>query len=248
MSMPKALRGALVACALLIAPAALAAALTPEQKAEVEQTVREYLLKNPELMIEVMDELEARQKEKAVSNARDGVQRYREELLASPHDFVLNPKGAVPIVEFFDYQCGYCKHVAPALLKAQAERDVRFIFKEIPILGDASVIAAKAAIAARRQDKYVELHNALMAYRGRLSEDAVMTLAGDVGLDVKRLRSDMERPEVREAIDANLQLAHALGIRGTPTIIVGDTLVPGAIELAELRELIDAARNDCRIC
>ena len=248
MFMLKALRGALVACAFLAAPHALAAALTPEQKAEVEQTIREYLLKNPELMLQVMEELEARQKEQAVSQARQGMERHRAALFESPHDFVLNPKGKVPIVEFFDYQCGYCKQVAGAMRQVQGDRDVRFIYKEIPILGEPSTIAAKAAIAARRQGKYVELHNALMAHRGRLSEDSVMKLAGEVGLDVKQLKSDMERPEVEQAIDANLELARALGIRGTPTIIVGDALVPGAIEFAQLRELVDAARKECRIC
>ena len=248
MTMFKALRGALVACALLAAPPASAAALTPEQKAEVELTVREYLLKNPELMLEVMEELENRQKEKAVSDARQGMARHRAALFESPHDFVLNPKGKVPIVEFFDYQCGYCKQVAPAMRQVQAERDVRFIYKEMPILGEPSAVAAKAAVASRRQGKYVELHNALMAHRGRLSEDAVMTLAGEVGLDVKQLKADMARPEVDAAINANLELARALGIRGTPTIIVGDALVPGAVEFGQLRELVDAARKDCRIC
>ena len=248
MSISNALRGALVACALLLAPAALAAALTPEQKAEVEQTVREYLLKNPELMLEVMEQLEIRQKEKAVSQARQGVERHREALLASPHDFVSNPGGKVPIVEFFDYQCGYCKQVAPALRQVQGEGDVRLIYKEIPILGEPSVVAAKAAIAARRQGKYVELHNALMGHRGRLSMDVVMSLADGVGVDVEQLAADMERPEVGEAIDANLELAHALGIRGTPTIIVGDTLVPGAVDFAQLRDLVEATRKDCRIC
>lgn len=248
MSIFKPLCGLLVACALLAGPPALAAALTPEQKAEVERTVREYLLKNPELMLEVMEALEAKQKERAVSEARDGMARHRAALLESPHDFVLNPEGAVPVVEFFDYQCGYCKKVAPAIRQLQAEDDVRFIYKEIPILGEPSTIAAKAAIAARRQGKYVELHNALMSHRGRLSEDVIMSLAEEVGLDLDRLRSDMERPEVQEALDANLSLARSLGIRGTPTIIVGDALVPGAVEFAQLRELVEAAREDCRIC
>ena len=249
MSRSKPFRAALVACALLFAaPPAIAAALTPEQKAEVEQTIREYLLKNPELMIEVMRELESSQKAKAVVAAREGVSRHREALLASPHDFVLNPKSKVPVVEFFDYQCGYCKQVAGVMLKLQAEDDVRFVFKELPILGDVSVIAAKAAIAARRQGKYLELHNALMAHRGRLSESVVMEIAAGAGLDVKQLAADMERPEVQAAIDANLELAQELAIRGTPTIIVGDTLVPGAAELPQLRQLVEASRKECRIC
>lgn len=244
----KPLRGALLALALVAAPPVLADALTPEQKTEVEQTVREYLLRNPELILEVMEELEAKQKEQAVSAAREGILKHKAALFASPHDFVHNPKGTVPVVEFFDYQCGYCKQVFPVLRQAQQEADVRFIFKEIPILGEASVVAAKAAIAARRQEKYVELHAALMEHRGRLSEEAVMSLAADVGLDVGQLRSDMARPEVAAAIEANLSLARSLGIRGTPTIIIGDALAPGAIDSAQLREMLAAARQDCRVC
>lgn len=244
----KPLGGALLALALTVAAPALAEPLTPEQKAEVEKTIREYLLRNPEVILEAMEELEARQKEQAVSQAREGILKHKTQLFASPHDFVVNPNGTVPVVEFFDYQCGYCKQVFPVMHRAQREPDVRFIYKEFPILGEASVLAAKAAIAARRQGKYVELHNALMQHRGRLSEDAVMAIAEDVGLDVKQLKSDMARPEVAAAIEANLSLGRALGVRGTPTIIVGDSLAPGAIEAAQLREMLAAARQECRVC
>jgi len=248
MSMLAPLRFALAALALLIAAPAFAAGLTPEQKAEVEATIREYLLKNPELMVEVMEVLEKRQKEAAVEQAKEGLMQYKAQIFQSRFDYVANPSGRIPVVQFFDYQCGYCKQVFPTVQKLAAERDVRLIYKELPVLGDASTIASRAAIAARRQDKYLELHARLMAFRGRLSEDAVMSMAKDAGLDAKQLKTDMARPEVAETIQANLELARELGIRGTPTLFVGHTLVPGAITDAQLQELVAAARANCRVC
>lgn len=248
MPMLTALRAALAAFVLFAAAPALAAGLTPEQKAEVEAVIRDYLLKNPELMVEVMEALEKRQKEAAVEQSKEGLTQYKAQIFESRHDFVLNPAGKVPVVEFFDYQCGYCKQVFPAIQKLSAERDVRVIYKELPILGEASTVASRAAIAARRQGKYLELHARLMGHRGRLSEDAVMGHASDAGLDVKQLKADMARSEVAEAIEANLELARELGIRGTPTLVVGHTLVPGAVTDAQLRELVAAARTNCRVC
>jgi len=248
MSIRTSLRLALAALALLAAAPVFAAGLTPEQKAEVEATIREYLLKNPELMVEVMEALEKRQKEAAVEQATEGVTQYKAQIFQSRFDYVGNPSGRIPVVQFFDYQCGYCKQVFPTIQKLAAERDVRLIYKELPILGEASTVAARAAVAARRQDKYLELHARLMAHRGRLSEEAVMGIAKDAGLDARQLKADMARPEVAEAIQANLDLARELGIRGTPTLFVGHTLVPGAITDAQLQELVAAARVNCRVC
>jgi protein-disulfide isomerase len=248
MSILNMLRTAFVGLALLLPAAALAAALTPEQKAAVEETIREYLLKNPELMLEVMEALERRQKQAAADRAEEGVAQFKAQIFQSRHDFVLNPAGRIPVVEFFDYQCGYCKQVFPSMQKLAAEPDVRVIFKELPILGEASLVAARAALAARRQGKYLELHGKLMSHRGRLSEDAVMAMASELGLDVKQLKADMARPEVGEAIQANLELARELGIRGTPTLFVGHTLVPGAVNEAQLQELLAAARTNCKVC
>lgn len=243
-----ALRAALCALAVFAAPPALAAALTPEQKAEVERTIREYLLANPELMVEVMEALEKRQKDAAAEKAHDGVSQFKAQIFQSRYDYVANPAGRVPVVQFFDYQCGYCKQVFPTLQKLAGERDVRLIYKELPILGEASTVAARAAIAARRQNKYLELHAKLMTHRGRLSEDAVMAVAADAGLDVKQLKADMARPDVAEAIQANLELARELGIRGTPTLFVGHTFVPGAVTETQLQELVAGARANCRVC
>ena len=223
--------------------------ITETQRGEIEQIVRDYLLKNPEVLLEVMEELERRQKAAAQHDSRQRIQQYQAALFRAPHDFVANPDGAVPVVEFFDYQCGFCKRVFPSMLRLQAEgKNARVIFKELPILGEMSVYATRAAYAARKQGRYMEMHNALMGVQGRLDQATVHRLAGDLGLDVDRLRQDMRDPEIQKAIDANLELARALGIRGTPTIVIGDTLVPGAIEYDAMAQLISEAESSCMVC
>lgn len=230
-------------------PATAQQSITDSQRGEIEQIVRDYLLKNPELLLEVMEELERRQKAAAQNDSRQRIQQYQAALFEAPHDFVANPDGAVPVVEFFDYQCGFCKRVLPSMVRLQSEgKNARVIFKELPILGEASVYASRAAFAAKKQGKYVEMHNALMSVQGRLDEATVHRLAGDLGLDNERLRQDMQDPAIQEAIDANLELARALGIRGTPTLVIGDTLVPGAIEYDAMAQLISEAESSCMVC
>ena len=125
----------------------------------------------------------------------------------------------------------------------KSDSKLRFVFKEFPILGPASVVASKAALAARAQGKYLEFHNALMSQRGQLDEGVIMRLAKSVGLDTDRLKKDMESAEVTGAIAKNQQLAEELGIRGTPAFIIGDELVPGAIKLEDMKSLVATARK-----
>lgn len=244
-----AISAALLVCVGLSGAATAQQSITETQRGEIEQIVREYLLKNPEVLLEVMEELERRQKAAAQQDSRQRIQQYQAALFRAPHDFVANPDGAVPVVEFFDYQCGFCKRVFPSMLRLQAEgKNARVIFKELPILGEVSVYATRAAFAAKKQGRYMEMHNALMGVQGRLDQATVHRLAGDLGLDVERLRQDMQDPEIQEAIDANLELARSLGIRGTPTIVIGDTLVPGAIEYDAMAQLISEAESSCMVC
>ena len=148
------------------------------------------------------------------------------------------------VVEFFDYRCPYCKAVAKDMIATlQAEGDVRIVFKEFPILGPESELAAKAALAARRQDKYLPFHQALMAYKGQLDEAAIHDVAEDVGLDVEQLQEDMAAPAIADVISRNIALANALSIGGTPAFVVGDTLVPGAVDMKTLRDMVAKARN-----
>jgi len=245
--------GATAAALILVVagtpPATAQSALDDGEKAEVEQIIRDYLLANPELLLEVMERLEAKQKAAARDQAERRIAENKADLFEAEGDFVVNPDGDVPLIEFFDYQCGYCKRILPSVQRLLAEEPgVRFVFKEFPILGPVSTFAAKAALASRQQGKYLEFHNALMSYRQGLSEDLVMAAAAHVGLDVERLRIDMASSEVNATIEANLRLAQAMGIRGTPTMVIGDTLVPGAINYERMVELVAEARTNCKVC
>jgi protein-disulfide isomerase len=155
-----------------------------------------------------------------------------------------NPHGDVTVVEFFDYRCPYCKQVQPAL-QTLLDRDhkLRFIYKEMPVLGAASVVAARAALAAQRQGKYEAFHAAMMGMKGQITEETVDKIAGSVGLDVEWLKQDMAASEIVRALRANVALAHALNIHGTPGFIIGNRIVAGALDLDTLKNMIAAARN-----
>jgi Protein-disulfide isomerase len=215
------------------------------QRKAIEGVVRDYLMKNPEIILEAVDALQQRQKVAEEERARKALTENKKALFENPVDVVIgNPQGDVTVVEFFDYQCGYCKAVqgdTQRLIKDDGK--VRFVLKEFPILGPASVTAAKAAIASRAQGKYVDYHNALMAHRGQLDDDTIMRLAKSVGIDADRLKKDMESPDVLKVVAVNQMLAEQLNIRGTPAFIIGDSLVPGAIKLDEMKRLVDAARK-----
>jgi protein-disulfide isomerase len=214
-------------------------------RAEVERIVREYLLANPEIVMEAVQVLRERQARAEEEAARTAIASSRPALVSDPRDPVGgNPRGDVTVVEFFDYQCGYCKQVHPtvrALL--EADTGVRKVYKEFPILGPASVTAARAALAAKAQGRYEEMHAALMEARGQLDDDRVLRIARSVGLDVERLRADMASPAVERHIQETMALAAAIGIRGTPAFVIGDQLVPGATDLATLQRLVREARG-----
>ncbi len=169
----------------------------------------------------------------------------RDELLNDPASPVGgNPDGDVTLVEFFDYQCPYCKKVLPSIQALLAEdRNLRYVFKEFPILGKASVFAARAALAAHRQGKYLEFHMAVMPAKGKLTEARVMRLAKTAGLDTDRLRRDMADGTIDDSIRRNLELASALNVNGTPAFVIGDTVVPGAVDIDTLRSLIARERQ-----
>ncbi len=247
----KFLDAALAACLglALVAPAGAQQSFSPSQRTEIEKIVHEYLLANPNVLAEVAQEMERRQQaEEKIAQARR-IQENKGLLLASATDYVHNPDGAVPVVEFFDYQCGYCKRVLPAMQKLRAEgKDVRIIYKEYPILGPVSTFAARAAIASRAQGKYIAFHDAMMSNRSRLSERSIRDLAGKTGLDVAQLQKDMASAEVQAVLDQNLQLGQSLQVRGTPAMFIGDTYVPGAVSYDQMVALVAQARENCAIC
>ncbi len=229
----------------LAGPVAQAAEPPGELSREaIERIVREYLLEHPEVIMEALQALEERQRTAQRQRASESLNARRSELVGDPATPVGgNPQGDVTVVEFFDYRCGYCKSVAPALKQlVKEDSKVRLVYKEFPILGPESILAARAALAAGGQGKYVALHDALMTASESLTLPVILTIAGQVGLDTARLQKDMESPAILAVIQRNHELAQALGINGTPAFVVGSELVPGAVDLAALKRLVDQAR------
>ena len=221
-------------------------AATPAQQI-LEETIHNYLLAHPDVIIEVLDILRAEQAASEADQSRETLATQQAAIFNDPNSPVGgNPEGDVTIVEFFDYFCSYCKRVMPNLLAAMDDdRGIRFVFKEFPILGPESVVAARIALAAHRQspEKYQDLHVAMMSSRVRLNEANALRLAGEFGFDIERIRNDMDSPEVDQILTANKALAERLGIRGTPGFVIGDQIIPGAIDMKTLLELIAEARQ-----
>jgi len=229
-----------------VAPAGAEEPLSEAQQDAVRALVRETLLNDPEIIATALEALQAQRDAQEAAKARAAIKENHDALIDSKATEVLgNPDGDVTIVEFSDYQCGYCKRVFPDLMKAvDADGNIRLVIHELPILGPESVLAARAAIAAEKQDKYGDFHRALMALRGGVSEAAVMQAAAEIGLDVDQLRADMVDPAMDEVFGRNVQLARTLGITGTPAFVIGNELAPGAIPLDRIIEMVAAARSE----
>ncbi len=212
---------------------------------EFERRVRTYILENPEILVEAMQRLQARQRAAEANEAAAVLAARGDEVFRDPASPVGgNPAGDVTLVEFFDYNCPYCRRVAPVMNDAEvADPQLRIVYKELPILGANSLYAANAALAAHRQGRYAAFHKALMQADGAANPDGVLAIAAEVGLDVERLKADMEGPAIQDAIDRNLALARDLRITGTPGFVVGERILRGATDLKTLQDLIHEARR-----
>lgn len=233
--------GLLALSAFSPAPA-VAAELTTE---EIEAIVKDYLLREPEVVYQALENLQARQEQERLAAAEAAIEERAGELFAQAADPSMGAAEGVTVVEFMDYRCAFCRRMLPAIRQIIEEQDdVRIVFKELPVLGPDSLRAARAALAslAQRPEAYPGLHIAMMEAKD-LSEAAILDLALDFGLDAERLLEDMASDAVGEAINRNYALAQALGIEGTPAFVIGGTLVPGAVDLATLEGLIDEARG-----
>ena len=213
-------------------------------KAAIERIVRDYLLRNPEVIDEALGVLQARRQAEEQARVRVAVTENREALGAHPMSPVSgNADGDVTVVEFFDYQCGYCKRALKTMEDLlETDANVRVVWKEFPILGPVSVVAARTAMAAQRQGRYLALHLALMR-EPELTEQKVFDIAEQTGLDMAQLRRDMEDPAIEAYLGEVRALARQLRIGGTPAFVVGDTLVPGVVDAAQMKELVAAARS-----
>ncbi|MER8956686.1 DsbA family protein [Mesorhizobium sp. M0833] len=212
---------------------------------QFDQRIHDYILAHPEVLVQALKSLDQRQREADAAQARQVLKARADDIFRDKQSPVGgNAEGNVTLVEFFDYNCPYCRQMAPVMEQAAADDpQLRIVYKEFPILGPDSVFAAKAALAADKQGKYTAFHKALYGSKTRVTEAAVLKIAAEAGLDVERMKGDMRQPDIQALIDRNMELAQALRITGTPGFIAGDQIFPGATDLATLKKLIEQARS-----
>jgi protein-disulfide isomerase len=235
--------------AVSTAPAqAQSPALSPDQRKAVVELIRETLLQNPELIQEALVELERRNTVAQAEQQRNAVSAEKARLTDPATSVIIgNPQGDVTIVEFMDYNCGFCKRAMEDVQTlAKNDPKLKVVLKDFPILGPDSVEASRVAVAAKNQlqgAKYFEFHNKLMGVKGRVNGAKALEIAKDAGADVERLRKDMDAPATRAAIEDTVALGDRLGLTGTPAFILGDEVVFGAVGAPALKQKIDAVRK-----
>ncbi|QIB32479.1 DsbA family protein [Ancylobacter pratisalsi] len=239
-------RSAIAACLLLGVGLAPAAALDDTQRKEFEGVIREYLLKNPEVIQEAIMELQKRQAAAEANQRNEALTAMKPLVFDSPRGTVVgNPDGDVTLVEFFDYNCGYCKRALADLVKlTQDDPKLKVVLKEFPVLGPGSVEAAQVAVAVRltAPDKYFAFHQKLLGERGQANREKALAAAKEVGIDKAALEKAMSDPEVNATLQESLKIADALGIDGTPSYVTGDAVIVGAVGHDQLKSAIDSVR------
>ncbi len=218
---------------------------TAAQRAEIVEILRTALRTDPSILRDAVAVLQNADGEREANDAREAIARLGTVLTHTPGDPVAgNPDGDVTLVEFYDMRCPYCRRMLQpmAALLAQ-DRKLRVVYKDIPILGPASVIGARAALAAGRQGAYLKMRDAMMTGPADITQDVVRAASARLGLDWDRMQRDMADPAIQARLDENIQLAHRLGIQGTPAYIVGDQMLPGAVTVAELQTAIGSIRK-----
>jgi protein-disulfide isomerase len=246
---------ALLALALGAAPqAATAQGVSDVQRSDIEKIVREYLLKNPEVLEEAMNELSKRQATADAEKHQASIAKNSDAIFNSPRGVTLgNKDGDVTFVEFFDYNCGYCKRAMTDMLDLmKADPKLKVVLKEFPVLSQGSVEAAQVAVAVRMQDptgkKYLDFHQKLLTGRGAADKARALAAAKEAGLDMAKLEKDLGSAEVKSTLEENLKLADSLGMNGTPSYVIGKQIVIGAVGLEALREKISTARCGKATC
>ena len=241
----------IVAVVSLIVGAALASLLGGKgggSGSDVETAVREVLEQNPQLIMDAFQKGRMKQQQEELAKARENVAANRDKLENNEQSpFAGNPKGDIVVVEFFDYSCGYCKRVIGDVVKLiEEDKDIKFVFKDLPILGPGSELAARAAVAAHfiSPEKYYPFHTALMEFQGQKTEENVMDIAKKVGLNVVKIKEEMKSSRVSELLQSNQELARSIGVNGTPAFIIDGNLNPGAMDLNAMKAQIAAARGN----
>jgi protein-disulfide isomerase len=249
-SLPKIGQALALLGTLAVAPSAMAqgAVFNEQQKQAIGEVVKEYLLKNPEVLTEVIAELEKRQAEAQQVAQAGAVKETKQSLLNASHSYVVgNPSGDITLVEFFDYNCGYCKKaLADVQTLMKSDPKLRVVLKDFPVLGPDSVEASRVALAAKNQlqgQKLFDYHVKVMDTRGRVNGERALAVAKEMGLDMARLQKDIEGADVRNALQENMALGDKLNLTGTPAFIIGETVIPGAVGIEPLKQVVDNVRQ-----
>lgn len=240
---------ALATC--LLGTTALAGGLgemSEAERAAFREEVKAYLLENPEVLVEAMDVLQARQDKAAADRDVQLLADNKDKIFNDPASFVGgNPEGDITVVEFVDYRCGYCRKAHEEVAElVKSDGNIRFVLKEFPILGEESVISSQFAVSVLQlhgAETYQKAHDALITLRGSPDEATLTRLAGDLGLDPAAILSRMKSPEVTSVIEANHALGNTLEISGTPTFVMGGTMVRGYVPLDGMRQIVDGQRG-----
>ncbi|WJR75153.1 DsbA family protein [Bradyrhizobium sp. NP1] len=245
---------ALIALALCGTGPASAQSFTDTQRGDIEVIVRNYLIAHPEVLEEAMNELSKRQAAAEAAKHEAAITQNADTIFNSPRGVTLgNKDGDVTFVEFFDYNCGYCKRAMTDMLDLmKSDPKLKVVLKEFPVLSQGSIEAAQVAVAARMQDasgkKYLDFHQKLLGGRGQADKARALAAAKDAGFDMARIEKDMASPEAKATIEENFKLAESMGMNGTPSYVIGKQVVVGAIGLDGLKEKISAARCGKATC
>jgi protein-disulfide isomerase len=228
----------------LTATGAQAAEFTPAQRAEIVTILREALKKDPSILRDAVVALQTDETDHAQAASRAAISQVQGQLVVPDDPVAGNAQGDVTIVEFFDTRCPYCRKMEPVMDNfLLQDRKVRLVYKDLPILGPASVLGTKALLAAQKQNAYVRMRDAVMKLPPDTTLPQLEAAARGLGLDWPRMAHDMDDPSVQARIDANLNLAHAMGIQGTPALVIGNDLIPGAVDLPDLQKAVAEARK-----
>jgi len=249
------MRAILIALALLLAAvggyalkefaaARDSAEAPPAASSSIDQQISQYLKNHPDEVLAALRLAQANAEKQKEADAQLAVAEQQDQIFNNPADPMIgNVNGDVTVVEFFDYRCPYCKRVSDSLMTlVKDDPNVKVVYKELPILGPDSLVAAKIALAAHRQGKYEQVHTAFMAHKGSFEQADLLDLAASVGADPAKLAVDMQDPAIQRLLQANDSLAAALGITGTPGFLFGKQLIPGAVSLEDMKKFVNEAR------
>jgi protein-disulfide isomerase len=239
---------AAAALSLAVPASAQAPAFTDPQKAAIREVVKDFILKNPEVIQEALIELDRRQKEQERQARLSIITDKKGPLYTAAHNVSFgNPNGDITLVEFFDYNCGFCKRALADLQRmVNEDKNVRVIIKDFPVLGQGSMEAAAVALAAKQQlsvEKIWQFHQKLLTVRGQVGRQQALDAAKEAGADMARLQRELDSPAVRGAIEQNIQIADSLGVTGTPSYVLGDEVVVGAVGFPDLKARVDNLRK-----